>query len=231
MEYGPRAVPARAWRLSGLPEESCDRLHGRRPSRVRERSTRRGPPSTFFFTGTCAWPPMRIIVPKPVIYVSRSRFPHRPLQRDRPHRRGGHGWQEQVRRQPCRGRMMKSLLHPDDMRDVERRLKTLQPESDARWGRMSSHQAVCHLSRCVQSGPRGAHDGRAQPPRCEDGVPRRVVDAAHRLDEERPDCSPRLIRNAAGPRPQSFRRTWTNSRCSSTAFLMRSSVGWTPTRF
>ncbi len=51
-----------------------------------------------------------------------------------------------MRRQPCRGRMMKSLLHPDDIRDVERRLNTLQPESDARWGRMSSHQAVCHLS-------------------------------------------------------------------------------------
>ncbi len=41
---------------------------------------------------------------------------------------------------------MKSLLHPDDMRDMVRRLNTLQPESDARWGRMSSHQAVCHLS-------------------------------------------------------------------------------------
>ncbi len=41
---------------------------------------------------------------------------------------------------------MKSLLHPDDTQDVERRLNTLQPASDARWGRMSSHQAVCHLS-------------------------------------------------------------------------------------
>ena len=41
---------------------------------------------------------------------------------------------------------MKSLLHPDDMQDVERRLNTLQPANDARWGRMSSHQAVCHLS-------------------------------------------------------------------------------------
>ena len=41
---------------------------------------------------------------------------------------------------------MKSLRHPDDMQDVERRLNTLQPANDARWGRMSSHQAVCHLS-------------------------------------------------------------------------------------
>ena len=41
---------------------------------------------------------------------------------------------------------MKSLLHPNVMRDVERRLNTLQPASDARWGRMSSHQAVCHLT-------------------------------------------------------------------------------------
>ena len=42
--------------------------------------------------------------------------------------------------------MMQSLLHTDDMRDVERRLNTLQPDCVARWGRMSSHQAVCHLS-------------------------------------------------------------------------------------
>ena len=82
---------------------------------------------------------------------------------------------------------MKSLLHPDDMRDVERRLNTLQPESDARWGPHVLAPSRLPFERCVQSGPGGAHDGRAQPPRCEDGVPLCVGDATHRLDEERPD--------------------------------------------
>jgi hypothetical protein len=41
---------------------------------------------------------------------------------------------------------MKSLFQPDVVGDVERRLNTLQPESDARWGRMTSHQAVGHLA-------------------------------------------------------------------------------------
>ena len=41
---------------------------------------------------------------------------------------------------------MKSLLQPDVARDLERRLDRLEPDSKARWGRMSSHQAVCHLA-------------------------------------------------------------------------------------
>ena len=41
---------------------------------------------------------------------------------------------------------MKSLLQRDVLQDVERRLSALRPDSDARWGRMSAHQAVCHLA-------------------------------------------------------------------------------------
>ena len=41
---------------------------------------------------------------------------------------------------------MQSLFQPDVLQNVERRLRALQPDSDARWGRMSAHQAVCHLA-------------------------------------------------------------------------------------
>ena len=41
---------------------------------------------------------------------------------------------------------MKTLARQRDKAEILRRLKTLQPESDRRWGRMSAHQMVCHLS-------------------------------------------------------------------------------------
>ena len=41
---------------------------------------------------------------------------------------------------------MKSLLTPDTREAIEHRLARLGPDSPARWGRMSSHQAVCHLA-------------------------------------------------------------------------------------
>src|SRR5262245_8656366 len=41
---------------------------------------------------------------------------------------------------------MKTLARDSDKTEILRRLKTLQPASVRRWGRMSAHQMVCHLS-------------------------------------------------------------------------------------
>jgi uncharacterized protein DUF1569 len=41
---------------------------------------------------------------------------------------------------------MKTLAHPQDKAKILRRLGTVRPESVRRWGRMSPHQMVCHLS-------------------------------------------------------------------------------------
>lgn len=41
---------------------------------------------------------------------------------------------------------MSSLLDSDARFDLERRLETLTPEAPRKWGRMSSHQAICHLA-------------------------------------------------------------------------------------
>jgi hypothetical protein len=41
---------------------------------------------------------------------------------------------------------MKTLAHEQCRAELLRRLATLRPENAARWGRMSSHQMLCHLS-------------------------------------------------------------------------------------
>jgi hypothetical protein len=41
---------------------------------------------------------------------------------------------------------MKTLARPQDKEEILRRLKTVRPENARRWGRMSPHQMVCHLS-------------------------------------------------------------------------------------
>src|SRR5258706_12721846 len=41
---------------------------------------------------------------------------------------------------------MKTLARERDKAEVLRRLKALGPNSVRRWGRMSAHQMVCHLS-------------------------------------------------------------------------------------
>src|SRR5436189_3368005 len=41
---------------------------------------------------------------------------------------------------------MKTLARPRDKDEVLRRLRAVRPESTRRWGRMSAHQMVCHLS-------------------------------------------------------------------------------------
>jgi len=41
---------------------------------------------------------------------------------------------------------MKTLARPRDKAEVLRRLRAVRPETSRRWGRMSAHQMVCHLS-------------------------------------------------------------------------------------
>jgi hypothetical protein len=45
---------------------------------------------------------------------------------------------------------MKSLCSHRDTTALLQRLRTLRPETTARWGRMSAHQMVCHLSDCCR---------------------------------------------------------------------------------
>ena len=40
---------------------------------------------------------------------------------------------------------MRSLFNPSDHEELGLRLGRLEPKARGRWGRMSSHQAVCHL--------------------------------------------------------------------------------------
>lgn len=41
---------------------------------------------------------------------------------------------------------MKTFLNTQDKAEVLARLQRLQPDSQRRWGKMTAHQAVCHLS-------------------------------------------------------------------------------------
>jgi hypothetical protein len=41
---------------------------------------------------------------------------------------------------------MKTIARPADKAEIIRRLKMLRPDCARRWGRMSAHQMVCHLS-------------------------------------------------------------------------------------
>ena len=41
---------------------------------------------------------------------------------------------------------MKTLARRSDRDEIARRLRTVRPDSAARWGRMSAHQMVCHLA-------------------------------------------------------------------------------------
>ena len=41
---------------------------------------------------------------------------------------------------------MKSLANPGDVSELLARLKTLRPDSRRLWGRMTPHQAVCHMT-------------------------------------------------------------------------------------
>jgi hypothetical protein len=41
---------------------------------------------------------------------------------------------------------MKTMAHPRDKAEIVRRLKMVRPDCSRKWGRMSPHQMVCHLS-------------------------------------------------------------------------------------
>lgn len=41
---------------------------------------------------------------------------------------------------------MKTLLNPADKEEILSRLKAIQPTSQRRWGSMSVHNMICHLS-------------------------------------------------------------------------------------
>jgi hypothetical protein len=41
---------------------------------------------------------------------------------------------------------MKTMARPDDKAEIIRRLRMARPDCTRRWGRMSAHQMVCHLS-------------------------------------------------------------------------------------
>jgi len=41
---------------------------------------------------------------------------------------------------------MKTMARPADKAEIVRRLKTIRPSCTRKWGRMSAHQMVCHLS-------------------------------------------------------------------------------------
>ena len=41
---------------------------------------------------------------------------------------------------------MKTMARADDKAEIIRRLKMVRPDCARRWGRMSAHQMVCHLS-------------------------------------------------------------------------------------
>ena len=41
---------------------------------------------------------------------------------------------------------MKTLARESDAAEILRRLRAVRPDSVGRWGRMSAHQMVCHLS-------------------------------------------------------------------------------------
>jgi hypothetical protein len=41
---------------------------------------------------------------------------------------------------------MKTMARPQDKAEIVRRLKAVRPDCSRRWGKMSAHQMVCHLS-------------------------------------------------------------------------------------
>src|SRR5215831_7788954 len=47
---------------------------------------------------------------------------------------------------------MKSFTNPSDKKEVLERLNDVRPDSRRRWGRMTPHQMICHLSDAFKSG-------------------------------------------------------------------------------
>lgn len=47
---------------------------------------------------------------------------------------------------------MKSLLNARDRNEILERLAKVRPNSQSRWGKMSAHQMICHLSDSLRAG-------------------------------------------------------------------------------
>jgi len=62
---------------------------------------------------------------------------------------------------------MKTLLHQADKEEILRRLDSIQPTSQRRWGSMSAHNMICHLSDAFRlyMGERPAKPGPVPAPR------------------------------------------------------------------
>ena len=45
----------------------------------------------------------------------------------------------------------RTLRHPERQTEIERRIRALRPDSPRQWGRMSPHQAICHLSDALRA--------------------------------------------------------------------------------
>lgn len=41
--------------------------------------------------------------------------------------------------------MKKTFSNPTDKAEIFERLRQLRPDSQRQWGRMTAHQAICHL--------------------------------------------------------------------------------------
>src|SRR5579885_536097 len=46
---------------------------------------------------------------------------------------------------------MKTLANPDDRLEILRRLRSIKPTSRRRWGEMTPHEMICHLSDAFHS--------------------------------------------------------------------------------
>ena len=107
---------------------------------------------------------------------------------------------------------MKTLLQRDVVQPVRDRLGALRPDSLGQWGRMSAHQAVCHLADAFRLvlGERPT-DGRGNL------LMRTVIRfVALTLPVAWPKIvapAPEMTRNVAEQLHQSSRRTWTRLRC------------------
>lgn len=95
------------------------------------------------------------------------------------------------------------MARPRDKAELLRRLRTVRPESTARWGRMSAHQMVCHLSDACQMAA-----GR-KPVTVASGVIQRTVIKWIALYAPVPwpagvDTSPEIDQECGGTRPVQF---------------------------
>ena len=99
---------------------------------------------------------------------------------------------------------MKTLARPSDKAEILRRLRAVRPEMSRRWGRMSAHQMVCHLSdsfRMATGSEAGERGGRAASPH-DRQVDRPVPSPA--VAGGNPRRRPEIDQEIGGTRPVDF---------------------------